>query len=111
MPIAASTLSAVMMTAIKRVHLQNGPWVTKGGYEYPLVVTAVLLGLVEIGPGKLSVDCLVGSKRSGAGWAAMAFGGGALAAYTVEAIAERNLPSPIAWLEDHRPGSHEHVAA
>ncbi|HWE81093.1 MAG TPA: DoxX family protein [Gaiellaceae bacterium] len=111
MPVAASTLTGVMMTAIKRVHLQNGPWVTKGGYEYPLVVIATLLGLVEMGPGKLSVDGLFGSERSGAGWAAMAFGAGAVGAYAVETIADRNLPSPIAWVEDHRPGSHERIAA
>src|SRR5579884_3396214 len=33
-PLAASVLTATMLTAIHRVHLKNGPWLTNGGYEY-----------------------------------------------------------------------------
>src|SRR5436305_12221204 len=36
-PLAASALTATMLTAIHRVHLKNGPWVTSGGYEYNAV--------------------------------------------------------------------------
>src|SRR5690242_17676657 len=32
-PVSASVLTATMLTAINRVHLGNGPWVTEGGYE------------------------------------------------------------------------------
>jgi putative oxidoreductase len=103
MPLAGAALTATMLTAIKRVHLQNGPWVTKGGYEYPLVTILFVLGLIETGPGKASLDAILGRERSGAGWAAMAFGTGALGAYAVEKLAERNIPSPIAWVEHHAP--------
>ena len=43
-PLAASTLIGTMITAIRKVHLTNGPWVTKGGYEYNLVLIAALRG-------------------------------------------------------------------
>jgi putative oxidoreductase len=46
-PLAASTLSATMLTAIRTVHLKNGPWATNGGYEYNLVLIAAVLALAE----------------------------------------------------------------
>ena len=30
-PLAASMLTSVMLTAINRVHLKNGPWISNGG--------------------------------------------------------------------------------
>ena len=98
-PLAAAVLTATMLTAIKRVHLQNGPWNTNGGYEYNAVLIAALLMLVEVGPGKLSLDRALGRSRSGFGWAGLALGGGALGAYAVDALAERKLPA-VPWLEN-----------
>ncbi len=102
-PFAAAALTGTMMTAIKRVHLSNGPWMTKGGYEYNLVLIAALLALVEAGPGDLSVDSALGRVRAGAPWAAFAFGAGALGAEAVEILADRHPGSAIAWLDEHRP--------
>src|SRR5947208_14222066 len=39
-PLATSVLSATMVTAVRKVHAKNGPWVTGGGYEYNLVLIA-----------------------------------------------------------------------
>src|SRR5438270_999598 len=39
-PVAASAITATMLTAINRVHLKNGPWVSNGGYEYNAVLIA-----------------------------------------------------------------------
>ena len=64
-PLAASVLIATMLTAIKRVHLPNGPWVSNGGYEYNLVLIAALLALAETGPGSPSVDSALGSNLKG----------------------------------------------
>src|SRR5271170_2414647 len=64
-PLAASTLTATMLTAIQRVHASNGPWATNGGYEYNVVLIAGVLALAEVGPGALSVDHLLGRERSG----------------------------------------------
>jgi putative oxidoreductase len=55
-PLGSAALIATMLTAINRVHLKNGPWVSDGGYEYNLVLIAAALALAETGPGPLSVD-------------------------------------------------------
>jgi putative oxidoreductase len=67
-PLAAGAITSVMLTAIHRVHLKNGPWVTNGGYEYNAVLIAVVLALAELGPGPLSLDHALGQERSGLGW-------------------------------------------
>ncbi len=64
-PFAASILIATMLTAIKRVHLKNGPWVTSGGYEYNLVLIAAVLAVAETGPGSPSIDAARGGNLSG----------------------------------------------
>src|SRR6201995_4806067 len=64
-PLAAGALTSVMLTAIHRVHLKNGPWVTQGGYEYNAVLIAAALALAEVGPGELSLDHALGNERSG----------------------------------------------
>ena len=67
-PFAASALIGVMLTAINRVHLRNGPWAHKGGYEYNTVLIASAVTLAELGPGKLSVDALRGKEKKGLWW-------------------------------------------
>jgi putative oxidoreductase len=64
-PIAAGALTSVMLTAIHRVHLKNGPWAAQGGYEYNVVLIAAVLALAEVGPGNVSFDHALGSERSG----------------------------------------------
>ena len=68
-PLAAGALTSVMLTAINRVHLKNGPWVSNGGYEYNAVLIAAVLALAEVGPGDLSLDHALGAERSGPGTA------------------------------------------
>jgi putative oxidoreductase len=88
-PLAASGLIATMLTAINRVHLSKGPWITNGGYEYNVVLIAALLALVEMGPGSPSVDADLGKEYSGATWALasllLAAGGAAGAHLAAEA--------------------------
>jgi putative oxidoreductase len=79
-PLAAGAITSVMLTAIHRVHLKNGPWVTNGGYEYNAVLIAAVLALAEAGPGKLSLDHALGQERSGPGWALAAAAIGAAGA-------------------------------
>src|SRR5881398_2335678 len=33
-PVAATLVSSTMVTAIRKVHAPNGPWVTDNGFEY-----------------------------------------------------------------------------
>jgi putative oxidoreductase len=68
-PLAGASIVAVMATAIHKVHLKNGPWVSQGGYEYNLVLVLAVLALVEAGPGPVSLDAIKGKERQGTLWA------------------------------------------
>jgi putative oxidoreductase len=76
-PFSAAALIGSMFTAIHRVHLKNGPWITNQGYEYNLVLILAAALIAELGPGPVSLDHLLGTERSGPGWglAALAMGG------------------------------------
>ena len=67
-PLASAGIVSVMLTAINRVHLKNGPWAHQGGYEYNVVLAAAALSLAESGPGGLSLDALRGKEKDGAKW-------------------------------------------
>ena len=92
-PAAASVLTATMLTAIHRVHLKKGPWLTNGGYEYNLVLIAAVLALAEVGPGELSLDAALGQERSGPGWALAALALGAAGALGAHQVAKSS-PAP-----------------
>jgi putative oxidoreductase len=64
-PAAAATLIGVMSTAVRKVHFKNGIWTTDGGYEYNLVLAAIVLALADIGPGDLSLDHALGTEVKG----------------------------------------------
>jgi putative oxidoreductase len=96
-PFAAAALIGTMLTAISRVHLKNGPWVSDGGYEYNLTLICAATLLAELGPGPASVDHLIGTEKSGPGWglAALAMGGaGAYAAHQLAQSAPTAVPEP-----------------
>ncbi len=101
-PLAAATLTSVMLTAINRVHLKNGPWATDGGYEYNAVLIAAVLALAEVGPGELSLDHALGQERSGPGWALIALALGVAGAVGAH-IAAESTPAPPAPPETPSP--------
>jgi putative oxidoreductase len=92
-PFAAAALTATMLTAINRVHLKNGPWVTNQGYEYNLVLIAVALALAETGPGSPSIDDAIGAGWHGPKWAVRALVLGIIGAVGAHIVAE-NGPAP-----------------
>ena len=61
------------------MHAPNGPWVTKGGYEYNAVLIAAIFAVVDGGPGALSIDRLRGKHETGlpTALASLALGAGA----------------------------------
>ena len=81
-------ISGAMTSAVYHVHAPNGPWVTKGGWEYNAVLTAAVFAIAAVGPGELSLDHALGTERSGAGVALAAIGAGALGAAGVAARAK-----------------------
>ncbi len=89
-PLAGSALIGTMITAVRKVHLPNGPWVTKGGYEYNLVLIAAITALTEVGPGKASLDHLFGTEKSGWKWALGSLALGAAASTAVIEVGRRN---------------------
>jgi putative oxidoreductase len=93
-PLAAGAITSVMLTAIHRVHLKNGPWVTNGGYEYNVVLIAAALALAEVGPGELSLDHALGRERSGPGWALAAATIGAAGAVGAHQLAKAHPAAP-----------------
>ena len=84
-PLASAGLIGTMITAIRKVHLPNGPWVTQGGYEYNLVLIAALLALADEGPGTPSVDAALDEEHTGPAWSLAAL---ALGAATSAAVVE-----------------------
>jgi putative oxidoreductase len=76
-PLAGSMITATMLTAIRKVHLPNGPWNTQGGYEYNLALIAAVLAIVDCGPGAPSVDRALGIEARGNRWTLASLAAGA----------------------------------
>jgi putative oxidoreductase len=68
-PIGAALITSTMATAIRTAHRGKGPWATDGGWEYPLIIIATVMGVAEAGPGSLSLDSALGLEMSGTSWA------------------------------------------
>jgi len=87
-PLASAGIVSVMLTAINRVHLKNGPWASNGGYEYNAVLVAAAVSLAESGPGVLSLDALRGKEKVGAKWGLFSLVAGAAGAAGAHLFAE-----------------------
>ena len=93
-PLGPAMITGTMAVAIAKVHAKNGVWVTKGGYEYNLVLIAAALTLAGDGPGLLSIDGILRKQRRGSGWAIAAGALGAGAAFATLKLATRLAPAP-----------------
>jgi putative oxidoreductase len=83
-PLAQAMITGTMVTAVRKVHAPNGPWVTANGYEYNLTLIALAAALTETGPGRPSVDsALFGDALKGKGWALAALAAGVAGSYLV----------------------------
>ena len=88
-PLAATLISGPMITAIRKVHAPNGPWVTESGYEYNLVLLAAVFAIADVGPGALSLDRAFGIDLSGPGWALAQLGAAAAGSAALLAAGEK----------------------
>ncbi len=68
-PLAAALIVGVMLVAIVSVHLPKGFFSHNGGYELPLLLAVAALSVVLAGPGRFSVDALIGREYAGVTWA------------------------------------------
>ncbi len=104
-PLGASLLSGTMITAIRKVHAPNGPWVAKGGYEYNLVLLAAVFAISDVGPREWSLDEALGVRWAGPAWAIGQLAAGAIGSSVALAIAERE-PTPPAPAEQAAASEH-----
>jgi putative oxidoreductase len=58
-PLGALAVIAAMVTAAS-THLPKGFWATKGGFEYNLVLIAAAIAAALVGPGRYSLDAVLG---------------------------------------------------
>lgn len=68
-PVGALVITSTMVVAIITVHWSKGIWSTDGGYEFNLLIVAVVFALSGIGAGHWSLDHALGLNASGTGWA------------------------------------------
>lgn len=73
-PLGAGVIIAVLANAAWIVHRPQGLWNTNGGYEYPLVLIGGALTMALTGPGRFSIDHLLGWTLSPVAGAALALG-------------------------------------
>jgi putative oxidoreductase len=59
---AAILLAIDMAVAIGKVHLHNGLFSSKGGFEFPLALLAASIALALAGPGSPALESLGGRK-------------------------------------------------
>lgn len=91
-PAAAAALIGTMFTAIRKVHFAKGPWVTDGGYEYNLVLMAVMVALADVGPGDFSLDHALGIEVNGPLVGLLALAGGIAGATVMTEMASETAP-------------------
>jgi putative oxidoreductase len=74
-PLAAAGLTSVMITALRTAIWKDGIKPATG--EWEVLLAAAPLALVEMGPGRLSLDDALGIEHSGTGWMLAALAAGA----------------------------------
>ncbi|HZF73772.1 MAG TPA: DoxX family protein [Gemmatimonadaceae bacterium] len=62
-PIGPALMISVMIVAMVTVHSKNPFFVATNGIEHPLMFTATAFGLALTGPGRYSVDAVLGTTR------------------------------------------------
>jgi putative oxidoreductase len=62
-PVAAAVLAVDMLVAIWKVHWSKGFWITRGGYEYALILFFVFVLIGLVGDTAYSVDRALGLAR------------------------------------------------
>jgi putative oxidoreductase len=91
-PAAGAALIATMVTAVRKVHLRNGVWNSKGGWEFNAVMAAAVVAIAWDGPGPVSFDALLGRSRWGVLGGLFALGAGVAGSFAVTEYAKRVAP-------------------
>ena len=90
-PLAAVGIAVVMLNAIFVVHWRNGFFNGNGGIEFPLALASAAVALAATGPGRFSIDRLIGWDDNISGlWWGVGVAGVALAISAVTVTIVRN---------------------
>jgi putative oxidoreductase len=92
-PLGPAMIIGTMAVAMNKVHLPKGLWLTKGGYEYNLLLMAAAFVLAAEGPGAASIDRISGTPRRGLRWGLASAVLGLAAAAATLAISDRFAPN------------------
>ena len=57
--VTGSIFAVILLGAIFHIRWENGFFVSKGGWEWDLVMLAVVLAIIVAGPGRISISHLV----------------------------------------------------
>ena len=71
-PLAAAIVASVMIVAAVSAHLPRGFFAQNGGFEYTLVLGVAGLTPAFTGPGRASLDAVLGWELGNAAWGAAA---------------------------------------
>jgi len=93
-PAAASMVFGVMLVAGVSAHLKHGFFLQKGGYEYTMVLGLAGVSVSFTGPGRFSIDALLGLDLGGPNWRLLALAVGAVAGGLQIAARRRPVASP-----------------
>jgi putative oxidoreductase len=93
-PLPASAAIGLMTTAARTDHRGKGFFMFRNGWEYVGVVAAVCAAMAALGPGRYSIDHLIGRERRGLPWAAAASALGVANALGLLAASYRPKPPP-----------------
>ncbi len=91
-PVAAAGVIGAMVTAVRKVHFANGPWNSKGGYEFNAVLIAAAVAIASDGPGVISFDAIAGKKKWGVLGGLFALGAGVAASFAITEFSKRVAP-------------------
>jgi putative oxidoreductase len=63
-PLAAAAIVGLMIVAGWTTHRENGFFIVKSGWEYNLILATIAIGVATLGPGRYSLDWIIGIEAS-----------------------------------------------
>jgi putative oxidoreductase len=76
-PLSAAAVVGTMAVAARSVHVPNGFFITKEGWEYVATLSVASVAIAALGGGPVSIDRLIGLDQALSGWQGAAIAAGA----------------------------------